>query len=108
MRRVFPILGVLTAILLSYAIYQGLIAAPTDQLQGDVYRIIYYHVPSAWTAFLLFLINFVSSIQYLVRANARAVARLRCWPPPWRFSARWMSPWFISPSGFSVPSIRNR
>ena len=78
MRRAFPILGVLTAILLSYATYQGLIAAPTDQLQGDVYRIIYYHVPSAWTAFLLFLINFVSSIQYLVRANARA-DRLANW-----------------------------
>jgi heme exporter protein C len=78
MKRAFPILGVLTAILLSYAIYQGLIAAPTDQLQGDVYRIIYYHVPSAWTAFLLFLINFVSSIQYLVRANARA-DRLANW-----------------------------
>ena len=38
----------------------GLVVAPTDQLQGDVYRIIYYHVPSAWTAFLFFVINFVS------------------------------------------------
>jgi heme exporter protein C len=72
MKRAFPILAVLTAALLSYAIYQGLIAAPTDQLQGEVYRIIYYHVPSAWTAFLLFVINFVSSIQVLVRANIRA------------------------------------
>jgi ABC-type transport system involved in cytochrome c biogenesis permease subunit len=31
-----------------------------------VYRIIYYHVPSAWTAFLLFFINFIASVQYLV------------------------------------------
>ncbi|HEV3207891.1 MAG TPA: cytochrome c biogenesis protein [Terriglobales bacterium] len=72
MKRVFPILAVLTAALLSYAVYEGLIAAPTDQLQGDVYRIIYYHVPSAWTAFLLFVINFVASVQYLARANPRA------------------------------------
>jgi heme exporter protein C len=72
MKRAFPILAVLTAALLSYAIYEGLIAAPTDQLQGDVYRIIYYHVPSAWAAFLLFVINFVSSVQYLARANSRA------------------------------------
>ena len=36
---------------------------------GNVQRIIYYHVPSAWTAFLLFFINFVCSIQYLVRSN---------------------------------------
>jgi heme exporter protein C len=33
---------------------------------GEVQRIFYYHVPSAWTAFLLFFLNFVASIQYLV------------------------------------------
>jgi heme exporter protein C len=70
MKRVFPILAVLTAIFLIYAFYQALWVAPTDALQGDVYRIIYYHVPSAWTAFLLFFINFVASIQYLVSAKA--------------------------------------
>jgi len=72
MKRLFPILSVLTAILLAYALYQALVVAPTDALQGDVYRIIYYHVPSAWTAFLLFFINFVASIQYLVNANSSA------------------------------------
>src|SRR6476469_6533605 len=72
MKRAFPILAILTAVLLSYAIYLGLVVAPTDQLQGDVYRIIYYHVPSACTAFLFFVINFVSSVQYLVRGNSRA------------------------------------
>ncbi len=71
MKRAFPILAVLTAALLGYAVYLGLVVAPTDQLQGDVYRIIYYHVPSAWTAFLLFVINFVCSIQYVVRGNPR-------------------------------------
>jgi len=39
---------------------------------GDVQRIFYYHVPSAWTALLLFLINFVSSIVYLIRKSAKA------------------------------------
>jgi len=69
MRRVFPILAVLTAILLAYAFYQAMWVAPTDALQGDVYRIIYYHVPSAWTAFLLFFINFIASVQYLASAT---------------------------------------
>jgi heme exporter protein C len=69
MKRIFPILGLATAVLLSYALYQALVVAPTDQMQGDVYRIIYYHVPSAWTAFLLFFLNFVASIQYLVRTR---------------------------------------
>jgi len=66
MKRLFPILSVLTAILLAYGLYLALVVAPTDAQQGDVYRIIYYHVPSAWTAFLLFFINFIASIQYLV------------------------------------------
>ena len=67
MKYLFPILVVLTGILLSYALYQALEVAPTDQLQGDVYRIIYYHVPSAWTAFLLFFVNFGASVYYLIK-----------------------------------------
>jgi heme exporter protein C len=67
MKYLFPILVLLTGILLSYAMYQALEVAPTDQMQGDVYRIIYYHVPSAWTAFLLFFVNFGASIYYLIK-----------------------------------------
>jgi heme exporter protein C len=66
MKRLFPILSIVTAVLLAYALYLALVVAPTDALQGDVYRIIYYHVPSAGTAFLLFFINCIASIQYLV------------------------------------------
>jgi heme exporter protein C len=72
MRRAFPILGVLTAVLLSYGLYEALIGAPTEQTMGDVQRIFYYHVPSAWTAFLLFAINFVASVLYLIRRSLKA------------------------------------
>jgi heme exporter protein C len=72
MRRAFPILGVLTAVLLSYGLYEALVAAPTEQTMGDVQRIFYYHVPSAWTAFLLFTINFLASVVYLVRRSVKA------------------------------------
>jgi len=65
MKRAFPILGVLTAILLSYALYQAVIVAPTEQTMGDVQRIFYHHVPSAWTAFILF-INLVASVLYII------------------------------------------
>ena len=77
MKRLFPILAGLTAILLAYALYLALVVAPTDAQQGEVYRIIYYHVPSAWTAFLLFFINFIASIQYLVskKASTQAAAK---------------------------------
>lgn len=74
MKRLFPILSVITAILLAYALYEALVVAPTERTMGDVQRIFYYHVPSAWTAFLLFLTNLVASVVYLVRRNPKADA----------------------------------
>src|ERR1700682_3584933 len=74
MKRLFPILAVLTALLLVYALYQALVVAPTERTMGDVQRIFYYHVPSAWTAFLLFFVNLVASVVYLVWRNPKADA----------------------------------
>jgi len=74
MKRVFPILAILTAALLSYGLYQALVVAPTEKTMGDVQRIFYYHVPSAWTAGVLFFVNFIASIVYLMRRNTKADA----------------------------------
>jgi heme exporter protein C len=74
MKRAFPIFGLLTLVLLSFALYEALIGAPTERTMGEVQRIFYYHVPSAWTAFLLFLINFGASVVYLVKRNPKADA----------------------------------
>ena len=72
MKKAFPIFALLTLVLLSYALYEALVAAPTEQTMGDVQRIFYYHVPSAWTAFLLFLVNFVASVVYLLNRSDKA------------------------------------
>jgi heme exporter protein C len=72
MKILFPILSVLTAILLAFALYQALVVAPTEQTMGDVQRIFYYHVPSAWTAFVLFFVNFGASIVYLMTRKTKA------------------------------------
>ena len=74
MKKTFPVLVVLTALLLSYALYAALVVAPTERTMGDVQRIFYYHVPSAWTAFLLFTINFVASVTYLIGRSPKADA----------------------------------
>jgi heme exporter protein C len=74
MNRTFRIAALLTGVLLCYALYQALVVAPTDVLQGNVYRIIYYHVPSAWTSFVFFATNFVASVVYLFRRNLKADA----------------------------------
>jgi len=72
MKRGFTILAIVTGLLLSFALYEALIAAPTERTMGDVQRIFYYHVPSAWTAFLLFLINFIASVVYLIRRDSKS------------------------------------
>src|SRR5712692_2202465 len=60
--------------LLGFGLYAALVVAPTEQTMGNVQRIFYYHVPSAWTAFLLFSINFIASVTYLIRRNPSADA----------------------------------
>lgn len=47
------------------ALYAALIYAPTEATMGDLQRIFYFHVPSAWVGFLSFAIVFVASIQWL-------------------------------------------
>jgi heme exporter protein C len=42
-------------------------AAPPDRVQGDLVRIMYVHVPSAWIAYLAFGITFLASLAFLVR-----------------------------------------
>ncbi|MBV8051639.1 MAG: cytochrome c biogenesis protein CcsA [Acidobacteriaceae bacterium] len=74
MKRAFAILAILTAVLLGYGLYQALWVAPTERTMGDVQRIFYYHVPSAWTAGVLFFVNFIASIAYLVWRNSKADA----------------------------------
>ncbi|MCL5263734.1 MAG: cytochrome c biogenesis protein CcsA [Chloroflexi bacterium] len=46
-------------------LYAAFIYAPNEKTMGVVYRIFYFHVPSAWVAFLSFLVVFVGGIMYL-------------------------------------------
>jgi len=72
MKHGFTVLAVITAVLLSFALYTALVMAPVEQTMGNVYRIFYYHVPSAIVAFGLFFINFGASLVYLIRRNTKA------------------------------------
>ena len=69
-RTTFTILGLITLGLLSWGLHEALVVAPTEQTMGNIQRIFYYHFPSAMTAFILFLVNFIASIVYLVKRNA--------------------------------------
>jgi len=65
---------VVTLALLAFSTYQALFVAPTEQTMGDVQRIFYYHVPSAWVAGVCFFVNFVASIVYLAKRSLNADA----------------------------------
>ncbi|MCF8563401.1 cytochrome c biogenesis protein CcsA [Alicyclobacillus tolerans] len=48
-------------------IYLALIWSPPEAQMGNLIRIMYFHVASAWIAFLAFFISFVFAILYLLR-----------------------------------------
>jgi heme exporter protein C len=60
-------LGVLAVLAVLSGLYLALFYAPPDALQGDVQRLMYIHVPTAWVAFLAFFVVFVASVVYLWR-----------------------------------------
>ena len=59
------------ALLLGLAGYAALFVAPTERTMGVIQRIFYFHVPSAWTGFVAFLINMVASIAYLQKRDGK-------------------------------------
>jgi len=59
----FPLAGRLTpwffaigAVLALLGVYVGFFVAPTDDTQGEAYRIIFIHVPAAWMSMFLYLV----------------------------------------------------
>lgn len=63
---IHKIVAILLLFFLAFAQYQGLLVAPPDRMMGEVYRILYVHVPAAWNAFLFLFISFAGSILYLI------------------------------------------
>src|ERR1700723_427681 len=55
----------ITLALMGWGYYQAIYVAPDDAMQGEVFRIIFYHVPSASVAFLFFAVSLAGSIGYL-------------------------------------------
>jgi heme exporter protein C len=51
-----PWLWLLTIGLTAVGLYIGFFVAPTDATQGEVYRIIFIHVPAAWMGMVLYLV----------------------------------------------------
>jgi heme exporter protein C len=65
-------LGMLALLTMLVGLYLALVYAPADMLMGDVQRIMYVHVPTAWVAFLAFFVVFGSSLVYLWKRLSEA------------------------------------
>ncbi len=61
-----PWLTALFMVLLVYGLYGGLVLAPADYQQGDSFRIIYIHVPSAWMSLFVYMVMAISGAIGLV------------------------------------------
>jgi heme exporter protein C len=65
-------LGVVSIVGVLVGLYLALLWAPTEAVMGDVQRIFYFHMPSAWVALgPAFTVVFACSIIYLVKKDLR-------------------------------------
>ena len=58
-------------LLLIVTLYQIFMVLPDEASQGPVYRILFFHVPAWWTAFLAVGVGSFASIMYLIRKTLR-------------------------------------
>src|SRR4030088_2795660 len=78
--RIARVCAVLAVVFGIAGLYTGFFVAPTDATQGEVYRIIFIHVPAAWMSmFLYFVMAVYAGISLtfntrLAAMMARAIA----------------------------------
>lgn len=65
-RKISLILGIMSVLSYMIGFYFVFYYAPREATMGDVQRIFYFHVSSAWVGFLGFFVTAVAGILYLV------------------------------------------
>ena len=68
--------GGLGLLLLLIGSYIGLFVAPAERHMGDVARIMYVHVPTAWVAMVCYTMAFVLAIVSLAKETPQSDARM--------------------------------
>lgn len=64
--------GALALVVMAVGSFIGLFVVGADVEMGEVQRLMYVHVPAAWTAFVAFFVVFIGSVLYLVQRDERA------------------------------------
>ncbi len=63
------ILDVVSIAVLAISAYLALVFAPTEAVMGDVQRVFYFHIGTAWVGLLGFIVAAIAGIAYLVSKN---------------------------------------
>ena len=61
-----PWVGTASLILFAVGLFGGLVMAPPDYEQGEVYRILFSHVPSAWMSMFVYVVMAISSAVFII------------------------------------------
>jgi heme exporter protein C len=73
-RRADPLitgLGAVTLVMFLVTLFLALVVSPPDVVMGDRVRILYFHVPAAWLAYLSYAVTALSSVIYLWKRDRR-------------------------------------
>ncbi len=76
MKKLISGIGLLGILLLLVGSYMGLFVAPPERHMGEVQRIMYVHVPTAWVGLLCATLAMVFAVAYLWTSNSKWDDRL--------------------------------
>ncbi len=65
------ILDIVSIIVLGVSTYLALVFAPTEAVMGDVQRVFYFHIGTAWVGLMGFVVAAVSGVIYLITKDLK-------------------------------------
>ena len=71
LQKARPILNWVAVILLAISLYLVFFFAPDERSMGNVQRIFYFHVGTAWVAAVTFFVALVAGVSYLIRPSEK-------------------------------------
>jgi heme exporter protein C len=91
----------LAAILTAVGLYYGFVVAPTDAQQGEVYRVIFIHVPAAWMSMFIYFVMAAysaASLTFNTRLGAMMARALAPTGALFTFVALWTGAFWGRPT----------
>lgn len=70
-QKLIIVLATAAALLIAYNLHTMFLNVPDEANQGAIFRIIYFHVPSAITSFIGFFVGMFCGVWYLVKKDLR-------------------------------------